>query len=480
MDTSTRPYDLIIIGSGPAGYKAAVMAAMNGERVAIVEKSLPGGTCLNQGCVPKEALVRIAKLLRDFQNYSTLGLRGEVKGDFTAAIKHKNEVISGIRAGLLPWLRQLGIRLIEGHASFVDSNTIEVQKDTKTEFLSARHIIIATGSQPRTLDSCPCDGERIINTSDFMFKLETLPESMLLIGGGAVSCELAYALHQFGCNVSIIEKSSRLLNGNSFINERASETLRRKFSQLGITVYLNTEVIESSMIDQGVRVTLSDQEELTFPKVLVAIGRTPHTNNLNLQSAGIETDKEGYIKTNEYLETNVKGIYAIGDVKRGPMTANAAFHDAKVAASNIISGNKQTYNYNRVPLVIDTAIQIATVGLSEERAEEAGFEAEVAKINLAGSTKANTSMDKEGYIEVVHDEETGQLLGGTILGSQAGEMIHTLTAACQSQRGLWFLTDMSYSHPSWTEELENTIGRHVMAFNGSDDDIFKPGIYAIP
>ncbi|MDH5547520.1 MAG: NAD(P)/FAD-dependent oxidoreductase [Gammaproteobacteria bacterium] len=474
----TNHYDLLIIGSGPAGYKAAVTASMYGAKVAIIEKSLPGGTCLNQGCVPKDALVRIAKLLRDFSSYAGHGISGQISGDFSAAIKHKNETIAGIRATLIPWLKQLGIKLHEGSASFVDEHTLKVVKDNITTVYTADKIVIATGGRPKELNCCPRDGEHILNTTDFMFKLDTMPTSMLFVGGGTVSCELAYALHQFGCKVSIVEQSERLLN-KPCINERASQTLERKFKRLGIAYIKNTQVSSSRVEAGGVEVTLNDGQCLRFEKVLVAVGRVPNVESLNLDAAGIHLHPDGFIQTNEYLETSCKGVYAIGDVKHGPMTANGAFHDAKIAANNAINGNSQKFNYNRVPMVIDTALQIASVGLTEDRAEQAGFEVEVARINLAGSTKAKTSKDLEGYIEVVHDDETGQLLGGTIVGPQAGEMVHTLTAACQSNRGLWFFTDMSYAHPSWSEELENAIGRYVAAFNNTEDDIFRPGIYAI-
>lgn len=471
-------YDLIIIGSGPAGYKAAVAASMHGVKVAMIEKAIPGGTCLNEGCVPKDAIVRIAKLLRDFSNYSGHGIVGEIKGDFVGALKHKTEVIEGIRSSLLPWLRQLGIRLHQGAASFIDQKTIRVVDGDTENLFSADKILIATGAKAKLHPLCEHDGIHVLDSSDFMYRLTALPESMLIIGGGPIGCELAYALHQFGTKVTLLEKTDRLLNKNG-INERASRTLERKFKQLGIRVLLNDDIVSCNIENDRVNIDTQSGETLNVEKTLVSIGRQPYHEGLELQNAAVKTDSNGFILTNEYLETSTRGIYAIGDVKHGPMTANAAFHDAKIAASNAIAGNKLTHNYNRVPILIDTALQIASVGLTEERAESAGFEPEVARANLSASTKAKTNNDPEGYIEVVHDEETGQLLGGTIVGRQASEMIHTLTAACQSERGLWFFTDMSYSHPSWNEELENVIGRYVMAFNDSDDDIFKPGIYAI-
>jgi len=476
----TQDYDLVVIGSGPGGYKAAVAATHLGAKVAIIEKSLPGGTCLNQGCVPKETLMRVAKLIDEVESLNGHGIQASITGDFQKAIDHKDEVVKNIRSGLSPWLRQLGIRLIEGSASFINEKTIEItqaHKEEKLTFIKANKFIIATGAKPKHLDSCPTDGINILNSSDFMFKLDKCPNSVLCVGGGAIGTEFGYLLHRFGAQVTIVEKESRLLKKPS-INARASNTLNRKFKKLGIQVKNNCTVLKSEITDDGVLVTFSDNSTATYEKVLVAIGRSPNTHELNLESANVHINGAGFVKTNEFLETTCKGIYAVGDVKCGPMTANAAFHDAKVAAHNAICGNDRVINYNRVPIVIDSALPIASVGLTEERAENAGFEPEVARINLAGSTKARITHDSEGYIEVVHDDETGQLLGGSTIGPQAGEMIHMLTAACQSDRGLWFFTDISYAHPSWNEELENAIHSCIAEFAESEVDIFQPGIYA--
>ncbi len=472
-------FDLIVIGSGPGGYKTAVTAAQLGAKVALVESALPGGTCLNQGCVPKEALLRLAHVIEDAKSLGGRGLRGEVSGDFPGALAHKDEVVKNIRGTLPVWLRQLGIRMFSGQARLADARNVTVIADDESvTTLSANRIVIANGAAPRQLAACPTDGERILDSRDFMFKLTDLPESILCVGGGAIGTELAYLLYQFGSRVSIVEQGPRLLH-KPCIPERASATLERKFARLGIKVRTSCTVTQTRSDATGIDVTFADGSEERLEKVLVAVGRVPRSAGLGLEEAGITTDHDGFIKTNEYLETSAAGVYAVGDVKLGPMTANAAFHDAKIAATNAVLGNQLTYNYNRVPIVIDSALQIAAVGLTEDRAESAGFEPDVARANLAGSTKARVSHDSEGYIEVVHDEETGQLLGGCIVGSEAGEMVHLLTAACQSQRGLWFFTDMNYSHPSWNEELENAIGRHVSAFTRSGEEVFQPGIYAI-
>ncbi len=473
-------YDLIVIGSGPGGYKAALNAAHLGARVALVEKALPGGTCLNQGCIPKKTLVYLAGMIEDVNALNGRGIQGEVRGDFGAALAHKDEVITGIRKNFPVWLKRLGIKVYTGHARLRDPRTVDVEptsNDGVAQQLCAQRIIIATGATPRSHPACPRDGQRIITSRDFMFSQQTLPRSILFVGGGAIGVELGYMLRQFGAEVTIAEDSGRLLN-KPCISERASNLLERKFKRLGVEVLKNTTVSRSEVTEQDVGVVFSDGSQARFEQVMVAIGRRPHTRDLGLENAGVALDANGFITTNEYLETSTPGIYAIGDVKFGPMTANGALHDAKVAATNAMTSEHIERNYNRVPIVIDSALEIASVGLTEDRAEDAGFEPDVARASFGGSAKALGRHDYEGFIEVVHDEETGQLLGGCIVGPEAGEQIHMLTAACQSHKGLWFLKDISYSHPSWCEELETAIDPYTAAFLQSGKELFRPGIYA--
>ena len=494
-----KNFDLIVIGSGPGGYKAAITAAHLGAKVALIEKGLPGGTCLNQGCIPKKTLIHLATLIEDVRDLQGRGLIGEIQGDFISAMAHKNDVVAGIRDNFTVWLKRLGVQVFIGEAKLLGGDRVRVEpsrdqtavelgigfngKDTLSvtgvQELEAGRIILATGAVPKPLAACPTDGKRIMNSREFMYHLDHLPKSVLCIGGGAIGVELGFLLHQFGSQVCIAEQSDRLLN-QEHIPERASNVLERKFKRIGIEVRKNTAVTASQVTAEGVQITFSDGSQQQFEYVLVAVGRQPVTAGLGLEEAGVKLTPEGFIEVSEHLETNVPGIYAIGDVKPGPMTANAALHDAKVAGANAINGNRSRTNYHKVPVVIHSALEIAAVGLTEELAEQAGFEADVARSSFGASGKARAHHDYEGFIEVVHDAETGQLLGGCIVGPEAGEQIHMMTAACQSERGLWFFTDMSYSHPSWCEELETVIDPYTSAFSKSGKKVFRPGIFANP
>lgn len=473
-------FDLVVVGSGPGGYKAAISAAHMGRRVALVEKGLEGGTCLNHGCIPKKTLLYMAGLIEDVNALNGRGILGSIKGDFYAALAHKEQVIANIRDNFPVWLKRLGVRVYKGRARLAGPRTLTVNTSCgKRLSLQADRVILATGSEAAPFAGCPTDGERVINSRDFMLNLRAIPRSVLCVGGGAIGVELAFLMHQFGARVTIVERGARLLD-KPCIPERASNTLERKFRRIGVEVRKNITVRSREVHGGSVLVHFTDGSSETFEQVLVAVGRRPRIRDLGLEQAGIEVDARGFIVTNEYLQTTAPEIYAVGDVKFGPMTANAALHDAKIAATNAVSGNQLRANYNRVPIVIDSALEIAAVGLTELRAEDAGFEPDTARANFSGSPKSRGRHDTEGFIEVVHDEETGQMLGGCIVGPEAGEQIHMLTAACQSPKGLWFLKEISYSHPSWCEELENAIDPYMASFIQSEKSIFRPGIYAMP
>ncbi len=247
---------------------------------------------------------------------------------------------------------------------------------------------------------------------------------------------------------------------------------------MGVTVRTELEVTATRVRPDGVDVTFSDGDRGAFDRVLVAVGREPTTEGLSPEAAGVAVTPAGFIRTSPYLETTASGIYAIGDVKPGPMNANAALQEGKVAARNALEGAHEKPNYNRVPTAIYSALEIAAVGLTEERAEMAGFEPVTAQGTFGASPKAHAHGASEGFVEVVLDEETGQLLGGCIVGPEAGEQIHLLGAAIQSPRGLNFLSELCYSHPSWCEELENAVDPFTWEFTRAG--ITQPGLFADP
>ena len=466
--------DLIVIGCGPAGYKAAAGAARLGAAVAIVERATPGGNCLNEGCIPTRALLHPAMLIEDCNALAGRGLVGSPRADFAAAVRHKDAVVAALRDGLPGAMRRLGIRMLRGAARFEAPGRVRMGDG---ETLEAPRVVVATGSRPRVLAECPFDGKVVLSSREFYSTLNRLPESVLCVGGGAVGVEAAYLARQYGARVTIVEREPRLLPA-ARVPEHVADLLEARLERLGVDVRVAAEVVACRVEDNKARVTFHDGSEGEFGLVLVAVGREPNSSGLGLEEIGVRLSDAGQLRTDALLETDAPGVYAAGDVRDGPMTANAALYDAKLVVANALGGERLRANYFKVPFVVNSALEIATVGLSEAQAEDAGFAPRVARSSFGASAKARARHDYDGFIEVVHDLETGQLLGGCIVGSEAGEQILLLGAACQSVRGMWFLRDLSYSHPSWCEEIEAAIDPHAASLAREAENLFRPGIHA--
>ncbi|MDH4192215.1 MAG: NAD(P)/FAD-dependent oxidoreductase [Betaproteobacteria bacterium] len=472
-------YDLVVIGSGPAGYKIALGAARHGAKVAVIERDLPGGTCLNEGCIPSRALHYPAGLIEDIiVALAHRGLVGQVSGDFRAAALRKDETVAALRGGVPAALQRLGIDLLPGSARFTAPGRIAIGGGIgAARTIETDRAMIATGSHPRGLAPCPVDGRVVIGSREFFGSLERLPRRVLCVGGGAIGVEAAYIARQFGAEVTVVERAARLLP-HARVPEHVADLLQTRLERLGVTVRTATAPRACRVDGDLARVDLGEVRDEEFDLVLVAVGRLPNSAGLGLDAIGARVDESGAVRVDEYLETEARGVYAIGDARGGLMTAAAAMYDAKIAVRNVFGGERVRANYFKVPYAVSSAIELATVGLTEQQAEAAGFTPRSARTSFGASGKARARHDYDGFIEIVHDRETSQLLGGCIVGPEAGEQIQLLGAACQSQRGLWLLKDVNYSHPSWGEELETAIDPHVAARGESVENLFRPGIHA--
>ncbi len=473
----TRAYDVAVIGCGAGGYKAAITAAQYGARTVIIEREQVGGACLNRACVPKKALTHIANLIHQTQTLTGHGLTGQVTGDLAGAIAFKNQVVDELRRGLPLRLKPLAVETIIGEARVIGPNHILIETAEGKRRIETRSIVVATGAAPRALAACPVDHDRIVNADSFIPTLAAPLGDVLCIGGGTLGVEAAFFLQQFGGRVTIVEEKARLLD-LPVIPERASALLGRSLASLGVTIYTQQTVRSVQPAHDAVHVTFSDGRSASFARVLVGVGREPRPDDLGLDDLGIERDTRGFLVTDEFLQTSVPGIFAVGDVKGGPMTATAALHDGRVAGENALLGAVRQRNYHQVPLVVDSVLPIAAMGLSEELAESAGFNPDTVYIPLRASVKARAYNDATGFIEIVHDQETGQMLGGCIVGAGADELIHMIALACRSKRGLWSLTDLDYSHPSWSEDVGTALEPYIRTLTQTADTVFRPGIYA--
>jgi dihydrolipoamide dehydrogenase len=455
-------FDLIVIGSGPGGYKAATGAARLGASVALVERALDGGNCLNEGCIPSDALLHPASLIDDVRALTGHGLAGTLAGDFGAAVRRKDAVVKAMRTGVPHALKRLGVRQFRGTARFESARRVRVEPNEprgESIALDSPRVIVATGSQPRALAECPFDGTTVVSSREFYTVLERLPERLLIVGGGAIGVETAYLASQFGAQVTLVERTQRLLP-DARVPEHAADLLEARLERLGVEVRTQCAPTGCRVQQGRARVALDDGSEADYGLVLVAVGRVPSCGELGLPAAGVATTRDGAILADAYLETDSKGVYA------------------KVVVANALAGERVRANYFKVPFVVRSALEIATVGFSEEQAEQAGFTPKAARTGFVASGKARARHDPEGFVEVVHDLETGQLLGGCVVGPHAGEQILLLGAACQSPRGLWLFKDLSYSHPSWSEEIETAIDPYAVALARTAEKLFRPGIHA--
>ncbi len=473
----SRPYDVAVIGCGAGGYQAAVSAAQCGARVVLIERAGAGGACLNRACVPKKAVAHVASVLATAHSLLGRGLAGAMCGDLAAMMAHEEALVADLRRGLPQRLKALAIDLVAGHARLQSAHAIVVSGDRGTTTIEARRVILAAGARPRPLPACPIDGERVVAADRLIPLLASEPKRLLCLGGGATGVEAAFVFRAFGAEVTLATRGDRLL-ARPMISERAARLLERRLSESGVTIQKGVSVIATQVDDAGVTVRFQDGREGRFDRVLVAVGSVPRTDDIGYRALGVQCDSEGFVATRETLETSVPGIYAVGDMKGGPMTAAAALHDGRIAGENAALGGHRRRNYHQVPLVIDSILPLAAVGLSEDLAERAGFAPEVVYIPYGASVKARAQGASAGFIEIVHDEETGQMLGGCVAGGGADELVHLVLAACRSRRGLWSLADLDYGHPSYGEELGAAVSAHLAGFMRSRPTVFRPGIYA--
>ena len=473
----SKPYDVAVIGCGAGGYQAAISAAQCGARVVLIEREGAGGACLNRACVPKKAVAHVASVLAVAHGLLGRGLAGAMRGDLRAMMAHEQALISDLRRGLPQRLKALAIDMMTGHARLQGPRRIAVTGDRGVETIEARRVILAAGARPRSLPACPIDGERVVAADRLIPLLASEPRRLLCLGGGATGVEAAFLFRAFGAEVTLATRGDRLL-ARPMISERAARLLERRLSESGVTIEKGVSVTGTRVDEAGVTVGFADGREGRFDRVLVAVGCAPRADGIGYQAMGVRCDAEGFVATSETLETSVPGIYAVGDMKGGPMTAAAALHDGRIAGENAALDGHRRRNYHQVPMVIDSILPLAAVGLSEDLAERAGFAPEVVYIPYGASVKARTQGASAGFIEIVHDEETGQMLGGCVAGGGADELVHLVLAACRSRRGLWSLADLDYGHPSYGEELGAAVSAHLAGFMRSRPTVFRPGIYA--
>jgi dihydrolipoamide dehydrogenase len=446
--------DLAIIGSGPAGYVAAIRAAQLGLSVACIEREALGGTCLNVGCIPSKALLDTTEHLAWIrEGAGKVGIVvGDVAVDWAKVQKHRKRVVSASSKGVAYLFRKNGIEHLEGEGGFVESGLIEVAGPESTRRVRATSTVIATGSAPIALPGTPFDGKRVISSTEGL-AMDQIPASLIVVGGGYIGLEMGSVYQRVGSQVMVVEALETILPGMD--TELAAEGLK-VFTKQGLDIRTSTLVTKANVTDDGVDVELSagDEGETTSAEVmLVAIGRRPVIEGLNLDRVGVSTDEKGFVEVDPHFQTSVPGIYAVGDVIGGKMLAHKGSEEGVVIAERI-AGRDSEMDYFPIPGVVYTHPEIATVGLSEEEAKTAGHEIRVGRFPFSANGRARSMNDTVGFVKLVADAQTDQMLGCHILGPRAGDLIAEVVAAAAFRASAEDIALTVHAHPTLAESIK--------------------------
>lgn len=451
-------FDVVVIGSGPGGYIGAIRCAQLGMKTAIIERyNTLGGTCLNVGCIPSKALLDSSEHFHNaVHNFAEHGIDvGKPKADIKQMIKRKAEVVKQTSSGISFLMKKNKITTFNGHGSFVNKNTVRITAaDGKTTDISAKNIIIATGSKPSTLPGITIDKKRIITSTEAL-ELQEIPKHLIVIGGGVIGLELGSVYARLGSKVSVVEYTNSIIGT---MDGALGAELQKVLKKQGMEFYLGHKVTGVSSKGKEVVVTADDMAkgaavELKGDYCLVAVGRRPYTDGLNLEATGLKTDERGRIAVNDHLETGVAGIYAIGDVVRGAMLAHKAEEEGVYVAERI-AGQHPHINYNLIPGVVYTWPEVAGVGYTEEQLKQAGKKYKTGSFPFKASGRARASMDLDGFIKVLADADTDEILGVHMIGPRAADMIGEAVVAMEYRASAEDIGRMSHAHPTFSEAMK--------------------------
>ena len=446
-------YDVIVLGSGPGGYVTAIRASQLGLKTAVIEKESLGGICLNWGCIPTKALLKSANVFDYIKNADEYGISvSEPKADFGGIVNRSRGVADGMSKGVTFLLKKNKVDVVMGTGRVVPGKKVEVvMNEGSTQVLEADHIIIATGARSRVLPNLPQDGKKIIGYREAM-TLKSLPKKMVVVGSGAIGVEFAYFYNAIGSDVTIVEYMDRIVPVE---DKEVGKQLERSLKKQGIGIKTSSEVISVDTSGSGCVVTLKSkkgEEKIECDIVLSAVGVVANIENIGLEDVGIVTDN-GKIIVDDFYSTNIPGYYAIGDCVPGQALAHVASAEGIICVEKIAGKNPEALNYGNIPGCTYCFPEIASVGMTEDAAKEAGYEIKVGKFPFSASGKASASGHKDGFVKLIFDAKYGELLGGHMIGANVTEMVAELVAVRKLETTGHELIKTVHPHPTLSEAV---------------------------
>jgi len=467
----SQEYDLVILGGGTGGYVAAIRASQLGLKTAIVEKGKLGGTCLHKGCIPSKALLRSAEVFATAKKSEEYGVvTGEVSFNFAKVQERKNKIIDQLHKGVQHLMKQGKIDVFEGTGRILGPSifspmpgtiSVEMNNGEENEMLIPKNVIVATGSRPRSLQGLEIDGE-IVMTSDEALSMETLPDSIIIVGGGVIGIEWASMLSDFGAEVTVIEYADRIIPTE---DKEISKEMQRLMKKKGIKIVTSAKVLPETLSkENGVSISAEvkgEVKEFKGEKILVSVGRQANVEGIGIENTEILVER-GFIQTNEFFQTKESHIYAIGDVIGGLQLAHVASHEGIIAVEHIAGEDTHPLDYNLVPKCIYSSPEVAQVGLTEDQAKEQGFNIKTGKFSFRAIGKALVFGESDGFVKIVADKDTDDILGVHMIGPHVTDMISEAGLAMVLNATPWEVANTIHPHPT----LSEAIGEAALAVDG--------------
>lgn len=448
-------FDLVVIGAGPGGYVCAIRASQLGKKVAIVEANHLGGICLNWGCIPTKALLRSAEVFHLMQNHKAFGLSAEkISANMKEIVARSRNVAGQLSNGVAGLLKKNKVTIFKGFASFLSSNKIKVEGENSAE-ITAKNFVIATGARARTISGFEPNGKDILTYKEAMIQ-DQLPKSLVIVGSGAIGVEFASFYNSLGVDVTILEAQERILPVE---DKDISDFAKKSFEKYGMKIHTNVKLKSMKSGKDSVDVDFEldgKPQKLNVSKVIMAVGITPNTEKLDLKNTKVTLDDKGFIKTDPNCKTSDGGIYAIGDVIEGPWLAHKASHEAINVAEQIVGHKTKPIDRKKIPGCTYSMPQIASIGLTEEKAKLAGHKLKIGKFPFMGNGKAIALGEPEGIIKMIFDEKTGEILGAHMIGAEVTELINSIALAMTLEATEEDIFHTIFPHPTLSEMIHES------------------------